>query len=132
MGRQNVFISYASKDKPWAEWFRERLIKHGFHVSTEASVLAAPSFIVELKRTIEKSDVMLAVMSPNYFQSTWCQQETAIAAATKVPIIPALVEPCEVEGLLQYYNWADLTSDRDRGLSAVIEAAKHLPALPTV
>ncbi len=60
---------------------------------------------------IEKSDVVLAILSPSYFQSAWCQQETAAAAASKVPIIPVMVEPCEVQGFLKNYNWADLTSD---------------------
>jgi hypothetical protein len=45
-----------------------------------------------------------------------------------VPIIPVMVEPCEVQGFLKNYNWADLTSDRDSGLQAVIRAAEHLPA----
>lgn len=84
--------------------------------------------MAELKRTIESSDVVLVILSPGYFQSTWCQQETAVAAASRVPIIPVLVEPCEVQGFLQYYNRADLTSDRDSGLRAVIQAAEQLPA----
>ncbi len=133
MSKNNVFISYAYNDKRWAEWLRERLVKHGFRIWTDAtSVPVGESFIAELNRTIEKSDVVLALLSPDYFQSAWCQQETAAAAASKVPIIPVLVEPCEVQGFLRFYNWADLTSDRDSGLRAVIQAAEHLPAQPPV
>jgi len=133
MSKINVFISHASRDKQWAEWLGERLVKHGFRIWTDAtSVPTGESFIAELNRTIEKSDVVLALLSPAYFQSAWCQQETAAAAVSKVPIIPALVEPCEVQGFLRYYNWADLTSDRDSGLRAVIQAAERLPALSQV
>jgi hypothetical protein len=125
----HVFISYARKDKPWAEWLGERLAKHGFRIWTDSTAVpAGESFIAELNKTIEKSDVVLALLSPDYFQSTWCQQETAAAAAGKVPIIPVLVEPCEVQGFLRNYYWADLTSDRDSGLRAVIQAAEQLPA----
>jgi hypothetical protein len=127
MNENNVFISYAREDKQWAEWLGERLVKHGFRIWTDAtSVPIGESFIAELNRTIEKSDVVSALLSPNYFQSTWCQQETAAAAASKVPIIPVLVEPCEVQGFLRYYNWADLTSDQDSGVRAVIQAVEHL------
>jgi hypothetical protein len=75
-----------------------------------------------------RSRPRLAVLSPNYFQSAWSQQETAAAAASKVSIIPVLVEPCEVQGFLRNYNWADLTFDRDSGLREVIRAAEQLPA----
>jgi hypothetical protein len=133
MSKNNVFISYARSDKQWAEWLGERLVKHGFVIWTDArSVPTGESFIAELGRTIERSDIVLALLSPSYFRSTWCQQETAVAAASKVPIIPVLVEPCEVQGFLRNYNWADLTSDRDSGLRAVIQAAEHLPAPPPV
>jgi len=129
MSKNNIFISYARGDKQWAEWLGERLAKHGFRIRTDTtSVPTGESFIAELNKTIEKSDLVLALLSPNYFRSTWCQQETAIAAASKVPIIPVMVERCEVEGFLRYYNWADLTSDRDSGLRAVIQAAEYLPA----
>ena len=133
MSKTNVFISYARRDKQWAEWLAERLGKHGFRIWTDAtSVPTGESFIAELNRTIEKSDVVLALLSPSYFQSAWCQQETAAAAASRVPIIPVLVEPCEVQGFLRNYNWADLTSDRDSGLREVIRAAEYLPAMPPV
>ena len=106
MSKTNVFISYARGDKQWAEWLAERLVKHGFQIWTDAtSVPIGESFIAELNRTIEKSDVVLALLSPHYFRSAWCQQETAAAAASKVPIIPVLVEPCEVQGFLRNYNW---------------------------
>jgi len=131
MNERNVFISYAGRDKQWAEWLGERLGRRGFGIWTDAtSVPVGESFMAELKRTIEKSDVVLALLSPSYFQSTWCRQETAVAAAGKVPIIPVLVEPCEVQGFLRNYNWADLTSDRDVGFRAVIQAAEHLRASP--
>jgi hypothetical protein len=49
-----------------------------------------------------------------------------------VLIIPVMVEPCEVRGFLKFYHFADLTSDRDSELQAVIQAAEQLPAHPSV
>jgi hypothetical protein len=129
MRNNQVFISYARSDRRWAEWLEERLAKHGFQVWADTTMVpTGESFIAELNKMIEKSDILLALLSPSYFQSAWCQQETAAAAASKVPIIPVLVEHCEVQGFLKNYNWADLTSDRDSGLRAVIQAAERLPA----
>ena len=56
MNERNVFISYAGRDKQWAEWLGERLGRHGFGIWTDAtSVPVGESFMAELKRTIEKS-----------------------------------------------------------------------------
>lgn len=129
MGKGTVFISYARQDKEWAKWLGERLHGHGFEISTDmTSVAPGQSWIKELDRAIANADVLLAVLSPNYFQSTWCQQETAAAVANGVPIVPVLVEPCEIQGFLRHYHLADLTANRDRGLRAVIQAAEELPA----
>jgi len=129
MRKNQVFISYARSDRRWALWLGDRLAKQGFEIFMDmTSVPTGESFIAELNKVIRASDLVLALLSPSYFQSAWCQQETAVAAANKVPIIPVLVEPCEVQGFLRNYNWADLTSDRDGGLRAVIEAAERLPA----
>lgn len=134
MGNSGVFISYAHNDRKWADWLGEQLSNHGFGKRMDfTSIQPGESFIAEIDRIIRKSDLVLALLSPSYFQSTWCQQETALAAASRVPIIPVLVEPCEVQGFLRDYNWADLTSDRDCGVRAVIQAAEHLlqPIQPT-
>lgn len=129
MRKNHVFISYARSDRRWALWLGDRLSKQGFEIFMDTtSVPTGQSFIAELNKVIESSDLVLALLSPSYFQSVWCQQENAAAAAGKVPIIPVLVEPGEVQGFLKNYNWADLTSDRESGLSAVIQAAERLPA----
>ena len=131
MKQNRVFISYASKDRQWAEWLEERLRRIGFDIWTDAtSVPVGESWIAELSKTIKKSDILLAVLSPNYFQSTWCQRETEIAAVNKIPVIPVMVERCEVQGILQYYQYADLTSDRESGFRAVVAAAEHMLAQP--
>ena len=126
MTEKNIFISYADQDKHWAEWFGERLGKLGFGIWTDTnSVAPGASFMVELSRTIEKSDIVLTLLSPSYFRSAWCQRETAVAAVKKIPIIPVMVEPCEVRDFLQDYNRADMTTDPDAGFRAVVAAAEH-------
>lgn len=52
-------------------------------------------------------------------------REVVYAATRKIPIIPVLIEPCKVEGLLSYSNSADLTNRSDV-LRRLIEAVDHL------
>ena len=81
-----------------------------------------------IDQALRDSNLVVAVMSPAFFESEWAQTETAAAAAKKMPIIPIMIEPCKVRGFLSYLNWADLTTDREAGMQHVIEAASYLGA----
>jgi hypothetical protein len=127
MPATKIFISHSHRDADWADWIDVQLKKRGFEVWRDlTSIRSGQSFIAELNNAIQEADLMVVLMSPDYFASAWATQETAFAAARKMPIIPALIRPCEVQGLLRYYNWADLTKDRDNGLRRVVEAVEHL------
>ncbi len=132
MAATQIFISHSTRDSDWADWIDFQLKSRGFRVWRDlTSIRTGQSFIAELNKAIEESDVMVVLMSPDYFTSAWTKQEVDFAAAKKIPIIPVLIKPCKVQGLLEYYNWADLTSDRDIGLHRVIEAVEHLRGEPT-
>jgi TIR domain len=132
MPATKIFISHSHHDAKWANWIDVQLTKRGFQVWRDlTSIRPGQSFIAELNNAIQEADLMVVLMSPDYFSSAWARQETEFAAARKIPIIPVLIAPCEVQGLLGYYNWADLTKDRDKGLHRVIEAVEHLRGEPT-
>jgi hypothetical protein len=132
MAATKIFISHSHHDNDWADWIDVQLENRGFQVWRDlTSIRAGQSFIAELNKAIEQSDLMVVLMSPAYFASAWANQEMEFAAARKMPIIPVLIEPCEVRGLLQYYNWADLTKDREKGLRRVVEAVEHLRGEPS-
>lgn len=93
-----------------------------------ASLPTSASLWQGIDEALARSSAVVVLMSPAYFQSEWAQRETASAAALKIPIIPALIEKCEVTGFLSLLNWANLTEDRERGLIALTEATKHFLA----
>jgi hypothetical protein len=127
--RLRVFVCYAHRDERWAKWISDHLAISGFDVWRDVEALpAAESWTNAMDQALRKSDLVVAVMSPAFFESEWAQTETAAAAAKNMPIIPVLIEPCKVRGFLSYLNWADLTKDREGGMQHVIEAASHLGA----
>jgi hypothetical protein len=79
-----------------------------------------------IDQSLRESNLVVALMSPAFFESDWAQTETAWAAAKKMPVIPVMIEPCEVRGFLSYFNWADLTKDREGGMQRVVEAVSRL------
>jgi hypothetical protein len=60
-----------------------------------------------LKASIDAADVVIVLMSPNYFSSRWAQAELATALFSKKRVIPILVHPVEVQGPLAFYQYID-------------------------
>jgi hypothetical protein len=126
---RRIFVCHAAHDRSWAEWISDYLLGHGFDVwRDDVAIPAGESWLVSIGQALRQSNVMIAVMSPAFFKSEWAQTETASAAAMKMPIIPVMVEQCEIKGLLSFINCADLTKDRDAGMLRVVEAARQLGA----
>ncbi|ETX06538.1 toll/interleukin-1 receptor domain-containing protein [Candidatus Entotheonella palauensis] len=127
MTSTTVFMSYSHADREWAELIRKFLVKQGFDVMMGVySIGVGDSFIHEMERAIEDADIVLILMSPQYFASKWTYNELALAATKEIPLIPVMIEPCEVSGLLSIYHHADLTSDREAGLRLIAEAISRL------
>ncbi|MBZ5621629.1 MAG: toll/interleukin-1 receptor domain-containing protein [Acidobacteriia bacterium] len=110
-----VFVCYAHRDERWAKWISNYLGVRGFDVWRDVEALpAGASWTNAIDQALSESNLVVAVMSPAFFESEWAQTETAAVAAKKMPIIPVMIEPCKVRGFLSYLNWADLTEDREK------------------
>ena len=121
-----LFLCYAHSDRLWADWISENLSAKGFEVWRDVeSLRVGDSWARSIDEAVRDSSMIIVLMSPAYFSSDWARVETASAVAKKVPIIPVLVQQCNVEGFLRYLNWADLTHDREKGMERLIEAAHH-------
>ena len=127
--RPQIFLSFNHRDRGWSDWVAERLENSGYVVWRDVvSISASASFQAEIANAIENSSLMVVLMSPSYFTSSWAQMETALAVDKKLPIVPAMIEPCEVTGILTYLHYADLTSNREEGIQRVIDAVHQILA----
>lgn len=71
----------------------------------------------ELNVALSKTDVLIAVMSKNYFASAWCKKEFKIAQERGLLVIPVLLEMCAWEQ--SALNHLDATPDK--GKKAVLD-----------
>lgn len=102
------------------------LAKAGFPVLSDKELPVAESWVRAVELAIKETDVVLALMSPSFFESRWAQHEIAAAAVGKKPIIPVKLSQCEPTGYLGLLQFVDLTMDRERGIEQVAEAARIL------
>ena len=110
----DFFISYASTDKPWAEWIGWTLEERGYSVRLQAWDFAAGSnFILEMQRAAEEASRTIAVLSPAYLKSAFAAPEWAARFAedpkgSERSLVPVRVRECEAKGLLKAIVYIDL------------------------
>jgi TIR domain len=107
------FVSYAGEDKKWAEWIVWELENAKAHYQCIAQFKDfAPgmSFMRKMREAAE-ADCTLALFSPHYFHSKYCQQELD-AALTGVEdrLLAVRVEPCNPGAFLQNRIYIDLVN----------------------
>ena len=71
-----VFISYAESDKAWAEWVAWVLKEKGYAVKLQAwHIRAGHDFVEKMHQFIDESGAVVAILSPAYLESKFCQYE---------------------------------------------------------
>ncbi len=103
---KDFFISYAVENWTQAKWIHEQLETHGYHtILAGRDFNAGNNFVLAMDNALKTSARMIAVMSPDYLTSPYTQAEWAAVfprdpTGTQGLIVPVLVQPCEVDGLL--------------------------------
>ena len=135
--RFDFFISYNHRDQPWAEWIAWRLEAAGYKTRIQAWDFAVGSnFVLEMHKAAARADRTIAVLSPNYLESSFTAPEWAAAfgndpTGEKRLLIPVRVEKCELNGLLGSIVYLDFVdkpeNDCVKGLLAVVGAERTKP-----
>lgn len=80
---QDIFISYASEDRSWVQEFQTKLIEALVDLGLQAdfwidqnNIRAGQNWKEEMDRAIEQTALFLAVLSPNYRLSDYCNDES--------------------------------------------------------
>ena len=122
-----VFISYSSKDREFVHRLVMDLDLRLPEVEVFYDMLIAPgaSFADVLSAEIERADVILAVLSPDYLSSQWAKQEAMVALERQLKepatrFIPLLLRPCTIWGFLSSLTWIDFTDDYEAALARLI------------
>lgn len=114
INKKDFFISYTKNDEQWATWIADQLENKGFTVIVQVwDFKPGTNFVNNMHNALINSERFIAVISPDYFESLYCQAEWT-AAFTKDPssekalFIPARVKECKPKGLFAPIIYIDL------------------------
>ncbi len=89
----NIFLIHSSKDAEECEKLRDILTINGNHVTTTINMNIGENWIEKLKNQLRTTDLIIAIITDNYFHSRWAQLElsTIIFGNHGVDILPIIV-----------------------------------------
>lgn len=87
-GYFRIFISHLTENKESATYLKNYLAKYGIdcfvaHEDIEPSKL----WLIEIEKALASMDLLCAILTPNFYQSKWCDQEVGIALGRAIPTL---------------------------------------------
>ncbi|MBF0133055.1 MAG: toll/interleukin-1 receptor domain-containing protein [Magnetococcales bacterium] len=127
----DVFISYSSQDRKFAHTLAERLLADGLKIWFDEWVLKPGDPIsVAVEDGLEKSRILLAILSPQFLHSEWTKVERG-AAMFRDPanrtrrFIPVLYQDCKLPDMLAQYKQIDLRANAPEEYKKLLEACRQ-------
>jgi len=128
----HFFVSYTHVDTAWAVWIAWVLEEEG-HTATLQKWDFRPggNFVIEMQNAAAKADRTIAVLSPDYLESSFATPEWAAAFAddpmgSKLKLVPVRVRECDPNGLLKAVIRIDLV-----GVDEVVARQQLIDGLST-
>ena len=110
----DIFVSYTSQDRDWAEWIGQELEKLGHVARIDAWEISGGGDIAAwMDERHDKADHILCVVSETYLSkpySSWERRAGQWAAQTDRPnfVLPVRIEDCKLRTLLASVKYCDL------------------------
>ena len=138
----DIFISYSHSDRDWVSTeLLPRLEQAGLKVCVDYRDfhIGVPS-LINMERAVDNSRHTLAVMTPRYLLSEWCEFEALLVgvndpAGRRRKLFPLVIETCAIPTRLSLLTYADFTvaDERDRQFERLLgQLRSMLPPAPTV
>jgi len=122
-----VFLSYSHKDRYLAGEFKVQLENYGFEVFlAHEDIEPLSEWQDEIISSLKDCDIFIPIISKNFKESNWTDQETGFALAREILIIPIMIDlsPYGFIGKLQALKPDDAVSD---SCEKIIEIIKNSP-----
>ena len=123
---KQVFISYSSNSKKFADEVKEQLGNADITVWMDIKILGGDDWRAEIEEALKKSDIVLVLLDKNSVKSHYVTYEWAFALGEKGKdsVIPLVIEDCDIhqridKNALQHIDFRD-----DRNWEKLVEAIK--------
>lgn len=123
---KKVFISHAHQDDAFAGQLAEGLKSVGIEVWVDEFALRVGDNLIEkINEGLSKCDHLIVIMSKAYFESSWTRHEFSAFAAREMaeksnPILPVLIEDCDIPVFLQDRVYLDFRTSFDEPFQRMV------------
>jgi hypothetical protein len=117
--KRDLFISFNSADKNWADWIAFQLKRKGYTTFYQHDdFLPGSDFLQEMNLAMINAKLTVAIWSKNYFDSKFASLEARVALGQSVgkkeiKLVPVKIDDCEIHPLFSSLVYIDLTNKRD-------------------
>jgi TIR domain-containing protein len=123
-----VFICYARVDQQFAFHLVEDLSDYDVRIWMDVrSIPHGANWDMEVQKGLDESDVMLVLLTPASAASQNVADEWSYFIDKNKPIVPLLIEPCEVPFRLSRRQRVDFTQDYRQGVQQLLRAIGSPP-----
>jgi hypothetical protein len=133
------FVSYTGVDTQWAEWVAWTLEHEGHEIILQKwDFRPGGNFVVEMQRAAATAERTIAILSPDYLNSSFATPEWIAALAddptgSKLKLVPVRVRECELGGLWKAIIHIDLVgADEAEAKRRLIEGLNMGRAKPAM
>ncbi|MFD1615192.1 toll/interleukin-1 receptor domain-containing protein [Gelatiniphilus marinus] len=121
MSAETIFVSYSSKDRPFAIGLVKELQSLGVNVwIDQLGIGLGENWDDAIEEALEKSGTLMLILSPTSVESPNVQDEVSIAINTKKKMVPILIEECKLPMRWQRRQYADLTNNPDKAIHDIL------------
>lgn len=120
-GCVRLFLSHKVEYKKIAEELKELLL--GYGISTfvaHTSIYPSKEWLDEIENALLTMNAFVALLTKDFQNSEWTDQEVGFAISRKVPIIPISISGCDPHGFMARYQKMNATLDNPSTMAADI------------
>src|SRR5450755_1608167 len=135
--QKDFFISYTGKDSQWAQWIAFELEAAGYTTSIQAwDIRPGSNFVAEMDEAATHALRTIPLLSEAYLGSDYAFAEWAAAfradpKGKQGKVLPVLIQPCRIEGLLGPIGYIDLVDlDAQKAREKLLAGVKRERAKP--
>ncbi|TJY32161.1 toll/interleukin-1 receptor domain-containing protein [Pontimicrobium aquaticum] len=121
MSAETIFVSYSSKDRPFALGLVKELQSLGANVwIDQLGIGLGENWDNAIEEALEKSGTFMLILSQTSVESPNVQDEVSIAINTKKKMVPILIEECKLPMRWQRRQYADLANNPDKAIHDIL------------
>ena len=123
MSDQTIFFSYSRDDSEFVLTLAKNLRKAGANIwLDQLDIKPGTRWDKSIETALEESKTLLVILSKSSVASTNVMDEVSYALEEKKTVVPVLLEDCDIPFRLRRLQFADFTSDQNKGLKTLAEA----------